>query len=126
MSLPSKNFRNKPTPSPEWRVPLSALRFSETEVQEATAVLRSGWWTYGPVTRALEAEFADYIGVPHAIAVSSGTAALHLAFAALGLQQGDEILTPSLNFVAAANCIIHAGGRPRFVDVASQIGRAHV
>jgi dTDP-4-amino-4,6-dideoxygalactose transaminase len=119
MSLPSKNFRNKPTPSPEWRVPLSALRFSETEVQEATAVLRSGWWTYGPVTRALEAEFADYIGVPHAIAVSSGTAALHLAFAALGLQQGDEILTPSLNFVAAANCIIHAGGRPRFVDVAS-------
>jgi dTDP-4-amino-4,6-dideoxygalactose transaminase len=121
MSLPSRNFSDKPTPShsPEWRVPLSALHFSEDEVREATAVLRSGWWTYGPVTRALETEFARYIGVPHAIAVSSGTAALHLAFAALGLQRGDEILTPSLNFVAAANCMIHAGGRPHFVDVAS-------
>jgi dTDP-4-amino-4,6-dideoxygalactose transaminase len=59
------------------------------------------------------------MGVSHAIAVSSGTAALHLAFTALGLQPGDEVLTPSLNFVAAANCIWHAGGIPRFVDVAS-------
>ncbi len=67
----------------------------------------------------LESEFAEYVGVPHAIAVSSGTAALHLAFATLGLAPGDEVLTPSLTFVAAANCIIHAGGVPRFVDVNS-------
>jgi dTDP-4-amino-4,6-dideoxygalactose transaminase len=88
-------------------------------VQECAAVLRSGWWTYGPVTRRLEEEFAERLGVAHAIAVSSGTAALHLSFAALGLEPGEEVLTPSLNFVAAANCIRHAGGMPRFVDVTS-------
>lgn len=121
MSLPSKNLRSEPTPSPspEWRVPLCAPSFAETEVREAAAVLRSGWWTYGPVARSLEREFADFIGVSHAIAVSSGTAALHLAFAALGLERGDEVLTPSLNFVAAANCLWHAGGVPCFVDVDS-------
>lgn len=119
--MPSRNFRRESPllPSSEWRVPLCAPSFSEEEVQEAAAVLRSGWWTYGPVARALEAEFAADIGVPHAIAVSSGTAALHLAFAALGLEPGDEVLTPSLNFVAAANCIRHVGGVPSFVDVAS-------
>ena len=119
--MPSRNSRIAPLPLPssEWRVPLCAPSFAEEEVQEAAAVLRSGWWTYGPVARALEAEFAAYIGVPHAIAVSSGTAALHLAFAALGLDAGDEVLTPALNFVAAANCIRHAGGIPSFVDVAS-------
>lgn len=119
--MPSKNSRREPLrlPSSEWRVPLCAPSFAEEEVQEAAAVLRSGWWTYGPVARALEAEFAAYIGVPHAIAVSSGTAALHLAFTALGLEPGGEVLTPALNFVAAANCIKHAGGIPAFVDVAS-------
>ncbi len=121
MSLPSRNFRITlpPSPFPEWRVPLSAPCFSEAEVEEAAAVLRSGWWTYGPVARRLEAEFAERMGVGHAIAVSSGTAALHLAFASLDLGPGDEVLTPSLTFVAAANCIRHAGGHPRFVDVAA-------
>jgi dTDP-4-amino-4,6-dideoxygalactose transaminase len=121
MNLPSRNSRTGPLPSllPEWRVPLSAPSFGEVEIQETAAVLRSGWWTYGPVARRLEAEFAAQIGVPHAIAVSSGTAALHLAFVALGLAPGDEVLTPSLTFVAAANCIRHAGGIPRFVDVTS-------
>jgi dTDP-4-amino-4,6-dideoxygalactose transaminase len=104
---------------PEWRVPLSAPSFSEAEVEAVTAVLRSGWWTCGPETRSLEEEFASRLRVPHAVAVSSGTAALHLAFSALGLRPGDEVLTPSLNFVAAANCIRHAGGVPRFVDVTS-------
>lgn len=103
--------------SSDWRVPLSAPSFDETEVQAVAEVMRSGWWTHGPVTSALEAEFAAAIGVPHAIAVSSGTAALHLAFAAMELKPGDEVLTPSLSFVAAANCILHAGGIPRFVDV---------
>ncbi len=121
MNLPNRNSRIDPKPSisPDWRVPLSAPSFAEQEVAAAAEVLRSGWWTYGPVARQLEAEFASYLGVAHAIAVSSGTAALHLSFAALGLQQGDEVLTPSLTFVAAANCIWHAGGVPRFVDVAS-------
>jgi len=93
--------------------------FDEAEVKAVTEVMRSGWWTAGPVTSALEAEFAAVVGVPHAIAVSSGTAALHLAFAAMELKCGDEVLIPSLSFVAAANCILHAGGTPRFVDVAA-------
>jgi dTDP-4-amino-4,6-dideoxygalactose transaminase len=121
MSLPSRNSKTTPQPFPsiDWRVPLSAPSFGEAEIQEAAAVLRSGWWTYGPVARELESEFAAQTGVAHAIAVSSGTAALHLAFAALGLKPGDEVLTPSLNFVAAANCIWHVGGVPHFVDVSS-------
>src|SRR5512139_2398815 len=109
MNLPSRNFKTTPPPSPsvDWRVPLSAPSFGEAEIQEVVAVMRSGWWTYGPVARELEAEFAGRLGVAHAIAVSSGTAALHLAFTALGLKPGDEVLTPSLSFVAAANCIWH-------------------
>ena len=104
---------------PEWRVPLSAPCFAEEEVRAAEEVLRSGWWTYGPVARRLETEFAARVGVEHAIAVSSGTAALHLALAALDLQAGEQVLTPSLTFVAAANCILHAGGTPIFADVES-------
>lgn len=119
--MPSRSSKSGPanSPLPEWQVPLCAPHFDEAEIAEAAAVLRSGWWTYGPTAQRLEAEFAEFAGVGHAIAVSSGTAALHLAFAALGLQSGDEVLTPSLTFVAASNCILHAGGVPHFVDVAS-------
>jgi dTDP-4-amino-4,6-dideoxygalactose transaminase len=98
---------------------LSVPRFTDAEVRAITEVVRSGWWTKGPVTRRLEQEFAGYLGVDHALAVSSGTAALHLAFLALGLSSGEEVLTPSLSFVASANTILHAGGVPRFVDVSS-------
>ncbi len=71
----------------------------------------------GPETRSLESEFASYLGVRHAVAVANGTAALHLALLALGTEPGDEVLTPSLTFVAAANAILHARGIPRFADV---------
>jgi dTDP-4-amino-4,6-dideoxygalactose transaminase len=100
-------------------VPLSAPSYSEKEIRAVTEVLRSGWWTLGPATRRLEEQFAEYLGVRHAIAVSSGTAALHLTFQALGLLPGDEVLTPALTFVAAPNSILHAGGSPVFVDVDS-------
>ena len=103
-----------PSAWPEWEVPLSSVTFSDRELLAAESVLRSGWWTYGPVARNLEEEFAQRFGVRHAVAVSSGTAALELAFRALGVTQGDEVITPSLNFVAAANSILHCGGRPSF------------
>lgn len=121
MSLPSWNTAPEPQNSrlPEWRVPLSELHWSETEVQRVTGVLRSGWWTCGPEMDALEREFENRLGVRHAVAVSNGTAALHLAFLALNLSAGDEVITPSLNFVAAANTILHAGAIPRFADVHS-------
>ena len=119
MSLPNwslapepKNFR-----SHEWRVPLTELSHTEAEIQRVLDVLHSGWWTCGPETDALEREFEKRLGVQHAIAVSSGTAALHLAFLALKLRQGQEVVTPAFNFVASANTILHAGASPRFADV---------
>ncbi|MBN1571512.1 MAG: DegT/DnrJ/EryC1/StrS aminotransferase family protein [Acidobacteria bacterium] len=121
MSLPNWSLTPEPkiSRSPEWRVPLSELSYTEVEVESVTRVLRSGWWTCGPETEALEREFERHFGFCHAVAVSSGTAALHLAFLALGLSHREEVVTPSLNFVAAANTILHAGAVPRFADVDS-------
>ncbi len=121
MSLPSWSIAPEPqnSRSPEWLVPLAELSYTEEEVQSVTRVLRSGWWTSGPETEALEREFEHRLGVSHAVAVSNGTAALHLAFLALRLSGGDEVATPSFNFVAAANTILHIGAIPRFADVDS-------
>jgi dTDP-4-amino-4,6-dideoxygalactose transaminase len=121
MSLPSWSIPPEPQNSrlPEWRVPLAELSYTEDEVRSVTQVLRSGWWTCGPEIDALEREFEARLGVRHAIAVSSGTAALHLAFLALRLSRGEEVVTPSLNFVAATNTILHIGAVPRFADVES-------
>ncbi len=121
MSLPSRSI-NPGVPFSaafEWKVPLSSLSFSNEEEQALTEAFRSGWWTYGPVARKFEAQFAGYLGVRHAVAVSSGTAALHLACLALGISEGDEVVTPSLTFVAAANVMLHTGAVPRFADVQS-------
>jgi dTDP-4-amino-4,6-dideoxygalactose transaminase len=121
MSLPKANTvpERQSSKLSEWRVPLSQLSCSEREITRITSVLRSGWWTCGPETEALEKEFAARLGVRHAIAVTNGTAALHLAFVALGLSKGDEVVTPALNFVAAANTILYAGAIPRFAEVAA-------
>jgi dTDP-4-amino-4,6-dideoxygalactose transaminase len=112
----SENFRTS-----EWQVPLSELSFTEDEVIAVTGVLESAWWTSGQQTEALEREFADRLGIRHAIAVSSGTAALHLAFLALKCAPGDEVVTPSFNFVAAVNMILYAGAVPRLADVDSML-----
>jgi dTDP-4-amino-4,6-dideoxygalactose transaminase len=103
----------------DWAVPLSAPCFGPDEEKAVAEVIRSGWWTSGPGTRALENEFATRIGARHAVAVANGTAALHLAHLALGTAPGVDVLTPSLTFVAAANCILHTGATPRFADVLS-------
>ena len=121
MSLPSRSLKQGPpnSGSPEWSVPLSAPDFSIEEIRAVAGTLSSGWWTAGPEVKALEEEFAAKIGSRHAVAVSSGTAALHLAFLALGLKEGDEVLTPSLTFVAAPNMMQHIGASPVFADVES-------
>jgi dTDP-4-amino-4,6-dideoxygalactose transaminase len=121
MSLPSWSTPPEQQNSrlPEWQVPLSELTCTDDEVQEVVRVLRSGWWTSGPEVDALEREFERRLGVRHAIAAANGTAALHLAFVALQLGRGDEVVMPAFNFVAAANTILHAGAVPRFADVAS-------
>src|SRR3954454_19965446 len=92
------------------RVPLFDLRLQEADVEAVAETLRSGWLTMGPRTAAFEAAFAERLGVRHAVAVNSCTAALHLAYLAAGVGPGDEVIVPSLTFVATAAGVRHAGG----------------
>lgn len=98
----------------------SKPHFGEEEEQEVITALRSGWVGTGPRAAQFEKEFAAYKGAPHAIAMNSCTAALHVAFKCLDLQPGDEVLVPALTFGATANAVVHAGGTPVFVDVEDQ------
>ena len=80
-------------------------------------VLRGKWLSMGPEVQAFESEMSDFLGVKHAFAVSSGTAALHLAYLALGFGTGDKIIQPAINFVAAANATVAVGATPVFADI---------
>ena len=100
-----------------WRVPLSDLVVDDDLLSVARDVLASGWWTMGPRVEELESEFSALTGATHALGVSSGTAALHLALLAVGCGPGDEVVLPSLNFVAAANAVVRVGATPVFCDV---------
>src|SRR5947209_8132127 len=84
----------------QWKVPLFETDFGEAESQAVLSVLRSGWLTMGPVVEEFEAEFARRTGCPHAVAVASCTAGLHLALLAAGIRPGDEVIVPSLSFLA--------------------------
>lgn len=89
----------------------------EEEIEAVVRTLRSGWLTVGPQTQEFEQAFAVAVGAPHAIAVNSCTAALHLALDALDLQPGDEVITSTITFTATGATIVHAGGRPVLADV---------
>jgi len=89
----------------------------DEEVEAVAETIRSGWLTTGPKTAELEERFAEYCGAKHAIALSSGTAALHLSLLALGVGEGDEVITTSITWPATANVIVHAGATPVFADV---------
>jgi len=104
----------------EWRIPLSDIDFGPEENSAVQDVLNSRWLTMGSVTKKLEAEFAAYVNAKHAIAVTNGTAALHLACLAAGLGPGDEVIVPSLTFVATANAVRYVGATPIFADIISQ------
>jgi dTDP-4-amino-4,6-dideoxygalactose transaminase len=100
-----------------WSVPLSDV-LVDAEVERAAAeVVRSGWWSMGPRVAEFEQAFAGLLSARHAFAVANGTAALHLALLAIECGPGDEVVVPSLNFVAAANTITHTGATPVFCDV---------
>lgn len=98
-------------------VPVARPSFGAEEEQAVVEVLRSGWVSQGPRVAAFERSFAEYVGAPEAVAVSSCTTALHLALIAAGVQPGDEVLCPSLSFIATANAIVYAGAKPVFVDI---------
>lgn len=103
----------------EWQIPLSDIDLGDEEIAAVTAVLKSRWLSMGGVTKAFEAAFAAKVGVRHALAVANCTVALHLAYAALELGPGDEVIAPSLSFVATANAVTYTGATPVFVDVIS-------
>jgi dTDP-4-amino-4,6-dideoxygalactose transaminase len=106
-----------PPGASRWRVPLSDVRLPPAAVAAARTTLESGWLSSGPRVREFEEEMAAYVGTRHAVACSSGTAAVELAYAALELGDGDEIAMPSLTFVAGANAARLRGAEPVFCDV---------
>jgi dTDP-4-amino-4,6-dideoxygalactose transaminase len=103
-------------------VPFAAPAIGIDEINEVTATLESGWLSTGPRVRRFEEAFAAYVGAPHAIAVNSCTAALHLSLIASGIGPGDEVITTPLTFCATANVIVHVGATPVFVDVDPSTG----
>jgi dTDP-4-amino-4,6-dideoxygalactose transaminase len=104
----------------DWKVPLSDVILGTEEARAIQQVLDSGWLSMGAVTQEFEREFATFTGAKHTLAVTNATAALHLACQGLGLGPGDEVIVPSLTFVASANSIRYTGATPVFADIVSE------
>ena len=98
-------------------LPVARPLLGDEETEAVRRVIETGWVTQGPEVAALERDFAAAVGAAHARAVSSCTAALHLALLALGVEPGDEVIVPSHSFIATANCIRHCSAVPVFVDI---------
>jgi perosamine synthetase len=98
-------------------LPYARQSLDEDDINAVLEVLRSDWLTTGPQVAAFEQDFAAFVGTRQAVAVSSGTAALHAAMHAAGIGPGDEVIVPALTFVATANAVVFQGGTPVFADV---------
>jgi dTDP-4-amino-4,6-dideoxygalactose transaminase len=103
-----------------WSVPLADVELTDADIDSIVSAYRSGWLSMGPRTQEFEEAVASYVGVRHAVAVSSGTAALHLMYAACGLEPHDEVVMPSMTFVATAAALRHVGATPVFADIAGE------
>jgi perosamine synthetase len=109
-------LRNDGGPLPK-QISMSVPDIADDDIEAVVNVLRSGVLSLGEMVPGFEAAFSDYIGAAHAVAVSSGTAGLHLSLHALGIGPGDEVITTPFSFVASANAILYQGAKPIFVDV---------
>src|SRR5215218_7081984 len=112
-----KSTQSPPVTDSGWLVPLSDVLVHENLRSAVQEAVNSGWWSMGPRVEEFERAFGNFVDARHALAVANGTAALHLALLAAGVGPGDEVVVPSLNFVAAANTIVHTGAKPVFCDV---------
>ena len=99
------------------RLPYARHEIDEQDIAAVVEVLRSDWLTTGPQVESFERAIAEYAGCREAVAVNSGTAALHCAMHALGISSGDEVIVPATTFAATANSVVYQGGRPVFADV---------
>ncbi len=100
-----------------WRIPLADIDFGPEEAAAVQAVIAGKWLSMGAVTQDFEQTFASFTGAKHALSVTNATAALHMACLACGLGPGDEVIVPSLTFVATANAVRYVGATPVFADV---------
>ncbi len=97
-------------------LPFHKPEITDDDVQSVVETLRSGWLTTGPKVKRFEEDFARYLGCSHAVAVNSGTAALHLALDAIGIQEGDEVIVPTMTFAATAEVVLYFKANPVLVD----------
>lgn len=103
-------------PLKQYKIPFFRPSLGEEEIASVVDTLHSGWLTTGPKVKQFEEQFADRVGAKYAVAVSSCTAALHLALEAVGVRAGDKVLVPTLTFASTAEVVIHLGGIPVLVD----------
>lgn len=98
-------------------IPYGKQTIDEKDIQAVVEALRSDYLTTGPKIEEFEKRVADYVGAKYAVAVNSGTAALHIACLAAGIKEGDEVITSPITFAASANCVLYCGGTPVFADI---------
>lgn len=99
------------------KIPYGRQNITDEDIQAVVEVLKSDWLTQGPNIKRFEDSFAEYVGATYAVAVSNGTAALHLCAMALGVDSGDKVITTPITFVASANCVRYCGGEVVFADI---------
>jgi dTDP-4-amino-4,6-dideoxygalactose transaminase len=102
-------------------VPLFDVQLADDEIAAVERTLRSGWLTMGPQTQAFEEVFAGQLGARHAVALASGTAALHLAYLAAGIEAGDEVIVPAITFVATANAARYCRAEPVLAEIVTAL-----
>ena len=101
----------------EIKVPVAKPIIGDEEIENVVEVLKSGMIAQGPKVAEFEQKFADWIGTKYAIAVNSGTAALHVALLSCGIGKGDEVITTPFTFIASGNAIVYTGAKPVFADI---------
>ena len=97
-------------------IPFHQPTIGDDEIRSVVETLKSGWFTTGHKVKTFEEDFARYVGAKHAVAVNSGTAALHLALDAMGITEGDEVIVPTMTFTATAEVVLYFKAKPVLVD----------